>query len=61
MSYHIYTTDGIVLKRTAYGEANIFVHVLTHDLGLIIASVQSARLSTSKLNSALSEYTFVSV
>lgn len=56
MSYHIYTTDGIVLKRSNFGEANIILHILTHDLGLIIASAQSARLGVSKLRPALQEY-----
>ncbi len=61
MSYHIYTTDGIILKRTPFGEANVFLHVLTRDLGLIIASARSARLSVSKLRPALQEYSLVSV
>jgi DNA repair protein RecO len=61
MSYHIYTTDGIILKRTTFGEANILLYILTSDLGLIIASARSARLSFSKLRSALQEYTLVSV
>ena len=61
MSYHIYTTDGIIRKRTAFGEANIFLHILTEDLGLIVAGARSARLSSSKLRSALQEDTYVSV
>ncbi len=61
MSYHIYTTDGIILKRTPFGEANILVHILTRDLGLIMASARSARLYVSKLRPALQEYAYVSV
>ena len=61
MSYHIYTTDGIILKRTPFGEANILLHILTEDLGLIMASARSARLSVSKLRPALQEYAYVSV
>ena len=61
MSYHIYTSDGIILKRTPFGEANILLHILTRDMGLIMASARSARLSVSKLRSALQEYTHVSV
>lgn len=61
MGYHIYTTDGIILKRTAFGEANLLLYVLTADLGLIIASARSARLSASKLRPALQEYTHVSI
>ncbi len=61
MSYHIYTTDGIILKRTPFGEANILLHILTRDLGLIMASARAARLSVSKLRPALQEYAHVSV
>lgn len=61
MSYHIYTTDGIILKRSTFGEANVLLHVLTADLGLIIASARAARLSSSKLRSALQEFTLVSI
>ena len=61
MSYHIYTTDGIILKRATFGEANILLYILTSELGLIIASARSARLSVSKLRGALQEYSFVSV
>ena len=61
MSYHIYTTDGIILKRSTFGEANVLLHILTYDLGLILASARSARLSVSKLRPALQEYTYVSV
>ncbi len=56
MSYHVYTTDGIILKRTAFGEANVVLHILTRDHGLIIASAQAVRMVNSKLNSALQEY-----
>jgi len=61
MSYHIHTTDGIILKRATFGEANILLYVLTADLGLIIASARSARLAVSKLRPALQEYTHVSI
>lgn len=61
MSYHVYTSEGIILKRTPFGEANILLHILTEDLGLIIASAQSARVSKSKLRGALQEYAHVSV
>ena len=57
----MYTTEGIVLKRNAFGEANVLFHILTYDLGLIIASAQSARLLSSKLRSSLQEYTHATV
>lgn len=49
------------MKKTSFGEANILLYILTEDLGLIIASARSARLSVSKLRPALQEYAFVSV
>ncbi len=49
------------MKRTPFGEANILVHVLTADLGLIMASARSARLYVSKLRPALQEHAYVSV
>ena len=61
MPYHIYTTDGIILKRTPFGEANVLLHILTADLGLIMASARSARLSVSKLRPALQEFECVTL
>jgi DNA repair protein RecO len=61
MSYHIYTTDGIVLKRNNFGESNSLFFILTVDLGLIIASAQAVRMSNSKLNQGLQEYSLCSV
>jgi recombinational DNA repair protein (RecF pathway) len=52
MSYHIYNTDGIVLKRVNFGESNALFYILTADLGLIISSAQAVRSHLSKLNSA---------
>jgi len=61
MSYHIYTTEGIILKWKPFGEANIFLYILTRDLGLIVAGARSLRLSSSKLRSALQDYAHISV
>ena len=61
MSYHIYTTDGIILKRRGFGEANVLLFILTDELGLIMTSAQSARAVQSKLNSALQEYSLISL
>ena len=61
MAYHIYTTEGIILKRKAFREADVLLYVLTENLGLIVASARSARLSQSKLKGALEEYTYVSL
>lgn len=61
MSYHIYTTEGVILKRAPFGEANLLLYILTADLGLILASARSARVSASKLRPALQEYAHVTV
>lgn len=61
MSYHVYTTKGIVLKKVNFGEADAVIYVLTRDFGLIIASARSVRLSVSKLRASLQEYSLVSI
>lgn len=59
--YHIYTTEALVLKRKNFGEANVLVYLLTKDLGLIMASAQSVRSHKSKLSSALTEYSYITI
>lgn len=61
MSYHIYTTPGIILKRKNFGEADTLFHILTRDLGLILASARSSRLMSSKLRGFLQDYSEVSL
>lgn len=61
MAYHIYTTDGIILKRTPFGESSISLYILTETLGLIIGSARAVRLSSSKLRPALQEYSHIIV
>ncbi|MFZ2500719.1 MAG: recombination protein O N-terminal domain-containing protein [Minisyncoccia bacterium] len=51
-----YTTRGIVLARTHAGEANTFVTMLTPDLGLVHARVQSLRSSGAKLGASLATF-----
>lgn len=58
MSYRIYTTKGIVLKKKTSGEQNSLLYVLTKDLGLIIASARSTRTTGSKLRGLLEEYSY---
>ncbi|MBI4156049.1 MAG: recombination protein O N-terminal domain-containing protein [Candidatus Zambryskibacteria bacterium] len=59
MAYHIYTTEGIILKALPFGEANVLLYILTKDLGLIVASAQSSRLLKSKLRHGLQEYAHI--
>ncbi len=61
MSYHIYTTPGIILKRKTFGESDTVLYILTRDLGLIIASAKSTRLMVSKLRSSLQEYSLATI
>jgi DNA repair protein RecO len=61
MSHHIYTTEGFVLSATPFGEANLFVCVLTRDLGLVSATVRSVRELKSKLRYGLQEFCLSSV
>lgn len=61
MSYHIYTTEAIVLKRKTFGESDTVLYLLTKDLGLILASAKSSRSSKSKLKSGLQEYTLLTL
>ncbi len=61
MTYHIYTTEGIVLRKINVDEANSIFYVLTKDLGLIFAKAQGVRLQNSKLKSSLQEFSLVTV
>lgn len=53
MSYHIYTTRGIVLSSRPRREADRVYSILTRDLGLIYATALGVRKEQSKLRGAL--------
>ena len=53
MSYHHYTTDGIILKRENRGENDAVYVVFTEMLGLIVAHASGIRLLKSKLRFVL--------
>lgn len=55
MSHHIYTTEGIVIKRMPDDNSASYF-ILTNDLGLIRAKAQGVRKIDSKLKFALQEY-----
>ena len=61
MSYHIYTTKGIVLSSVPVGEADRIYKILTRDLGLVRARALSVRKSTSKLRGALEPFSLSQV
>lgn len=56
MAYHIYTTDGFVLKSVPSGEADKFFFIVTRDLGLIVATAKSVRKVGSKLSNGLEDF-----
>ena len=56
MSYHIYTTKGIVLSSQAVREADRLYTILTRDLGLVRASAGGVRKESSKLRASLEPY-----
>ncbi len=58
MSYHIYTTKGIILNEKPMKEADKAVTIFTRDLGSIRAIATGARKGSSKRSSALTELSF---
>jgi len=54
MSYHIYTTEGIILKRRNVGEADSVFSVFTKDFGRVEMKAQGVRYLKSKLRYHLS-------
>ncbi len=56
MSYHIYTTKGIVLSEKPWREADKVYTILTRDLGLVRATALGARKVSSKLRGALEPF-----
>lgn len=61
MSYHIYQTEGLVLRGLPYREADRSLRILTPDLGLIDASASGVRLEKSKLRYSLQEFSHSSI
>ncbi|MEK7461494.1 MAG: DNA repair protein RecO [Patescibacteria group bacterium] len=49
MSYHIYTTKGIVLSKRPVREADRIYTIMTRDLGLVHATAIGVRKEASKL------------
>lgn len=60
MSYQIYTTDALVIKRIPY-DANVSYLLFTRDFGLISALATGVRKSESKLRYALQEYSLCQI
>ncbi len=58
MSYRVYTSPGMVLKKKNSGERDVVLYILTRDLGLVAASARSTRSSKSKLRGFTEEFTY---
>lgn len=56
MSYHIYTTRGIVLTERPMREADRIYTIMTRDLGLVRAAALGVRKETSKLRGGLEPF-----
>ena len=61
MSYHIYTTKGLILSERPLREADRVYSILTRDLGLIRATALGARKESSKLRGGLEPVALVSI
>lgn len=61
MSYHIYTTDGLVLLERPWREADRIYNILTRDLGLIRATALGVRKEASKLRGSLEPISLASI
>ncbi|PIQ66706.1 MAG: DNA repair protein RecO [Candidatus Zambryskibacteria bacterium CG11_big_fil_rev_8_21_14_0_20_42_18] len=61
MSYHIYTTRGIVLAERPIREADRIYTILTCDLGLIRAMAIGVRKEASKLRGNIEPFSLTSV
>lgn len=61
MSYHIYTTPGIVLSARPIREADRIYSILTRDLGLIQATAIGVRKGESKHRGSLEPFTISSI
>ena len=58
MTHQIYQTEGIILKRKDFGEADCFFYIFTEKFGMIRAVAKSARLEKSKLRYNLSLFSY---
>lgn len=53
-----FTVDGVVVKSSVTGEADVIVWILTRDRGVIRAFVKGARSTKSRLHGAISQFSY---
>jgi len=58
MSHQIYLTEGIILKKRDFGEADRLFWIYTEKFGMIMASAKGVRLEKSKLRGNLDVFTY---
>lgn len=61
MSYHIYTTKGIVLAERPMREADRIYTIMTRDLGLVRAMATGVRREASKLRGNIEPFSLSSI
>ncbi len=59
MSYHIYTTDALILKTAPAGERDLSLLVFTKDFGMLSVRARGIRMMQSRLRATLQELSFV--
>ena len=58
MAHQIYLTEGIILKKKDFGEADRLFWIYTEKFGMIMASAKGVRLEKSKLRGNLDIFTY---
>lgn len=58
MTHQIYQTDGIILRKKNFGEADCLFYIFTEKFGMIKAVVKGVRLEKSKLRYGLSLFSY---
>src|SRR3989339_1625883 len=58
MAHQIYLTEGIILKKRDFGEADRLFWIYTEKFGMIMASAKGVRLEKSKLRGNLDVFTY---
>ncbi len=59
--HHIYHTEGIILSSRNFGESGKYYHILTRDLGLVMASASGVRKMSSKLRFILQDFSYLKI
>ena len=59
--YHLYQTEGIVLKSVPTGEGSSYFYIFTKDLGLLVATAKSVREERSKLRYGLQPFSISNI